>query len=170
MHHNLVAVGADAEAVAPDEQPLSPHVPERKREHAVEMANEGIAVLCVQAQDHLTVRTGPETVTFGLEHLAQFAEIVDLAVAHDPKRTVRAGQRLMTSGQVDDRQATHSDGARAVRVHPLVVGTAMDRDPTHGGEWVRIDGLTVQSANTEDAAHCALVSSRSARLNYALRG
>ena len=71
-----------------------------------------------------------------LELAAQLAEVVDLAVADEPQRAVRVGERLVAAGEVDDREPAHAERAGAVDVHALVVGAAMDGDARHRREHV----------------------------------
>ena len=120
-----------AQAVAADQQAPPPCVPQREREHPVQTLHESVAFCVVQMQQDFTVGPGLEAVAFGLQLGTQFAEVVDLAVAHQPERFLEVRQRLMASGKIDDRQAAHRDAAFSVDVHAFIVGTAVPREIPH---------------------------------------
>ena len=115
--------------------------------------DELIAVLGVAVDDHFAVRCSPEAMTERLQLPMQFPEVVDFTIADHPQRTVCVRQRLMSAGEVDDRQAAHADRARAVRVEALVVGPAMRGDARHGRQQRRVGGLAVKLEDAEDTAH-----------------
>ena len=62
---------------------------------------------------------------------AQLAEVVDLAVEHDPDGTVFVVDGLMASGEVDDAQPPHPERDAVVHPHPFVIRAAMADDLAH---------------------------------------
>ena len=104
-------------------------------------------------QQGLAVRSGLEDMAQALQLGTQFAVVVDLAVAHQPKRPVGIAQRLVPAAQVDDRKPAHGDAAVAVDVHALVVGAAVARDVAHGRQQRWCHRLAVETDETVDAAH-----------------
>src|SRR5690606_38403785 len=75
-----------------------------------------------------------EVTPFLLELGAKFPEVVDLAVADDPRAAFRARKWLVSALRVDDRQATHADAAVPVDVHAAVVRATMRDRPFHACE------------------------------------
>src|SRR6185369_13669 len=126
--------------------------------------------------DHFRVRTGPEAVSLRLERGHQRLEVVDLAVERDPDRPVLVRQRLLSRGQVDDREPAMAEPdvprpagdvpAQHRRVtgsfaHPptrrrpvdeeaLLVGTAMSQGPGHPDEDI---GVELVAVAIEDAGY-----------------
>ena len=113
-----------------------------------------VAVLRVTVEDYFTVRRRLEAVAEGLELTPQFSIVVDLAITYEPQRALRVRKGLVAPGEVDDREAPHADGARAVRVKALVVGPAMHEDPAHCGHLRRVGCNAVKPDDAVDAAHC----------------
>jgi len=70
-------------------------------------------------------------VTGSFQLRAQRAEIVDFAVEHHADFAFGAVDRLMPSGDIDDRQATHSQERTRIAVQTLVIGTAMANRFSH---------------------------------------
>src|SRR6185436_1924721 len=102
-----------AETIARQHQLLAPVVPQRDREHAVELARKLITHLLVEVNDDLGVALRREAVPLLFEALAQLLEVVDLAVLDGPDRSVLVAHRLMATGDVDDAQpAVAQDRAR----------------------------------------------------------
>src|SRR6266850_1435326 len=62
---------------------------------------------------------------------AQLAEVVDLAVEHDPDGTVLVVDRLMAGREIDDAQAPHAERDALVDEHAFIVGAAMADHVAH---------------------------------------
>src|SRR5262249_20575199 len=129
-------------------------VPERERVHAVEFADEVIAVLLVRMHDDLGVTAGTEAVPGLLETSSELAEVVDLAVAHDPQPLVLVGDGLMTAREIDDGEAAHPEQDVTVDEVAVIIGTAMNRDAAHARVQGRIRRRPAGEAEQSvDAAH-----------------
>ena len=81
---------------------------------------------------NFAVRPGFEAVAFAFKLGTQFPEVIDFAIAHQPNGFIDIRQRLMTTGQVNDRQAPHGNAARAVDVHALIVWPTVACHVAHG--------------------------------------
>ena len=113
-----------------DQRPRS-RVPDREPKHTVESRETGIAPLLVSVNDHLGVGLGVKLVSESLELGAQLAKVVNLAVEHRLQRAVFVVHRLVTTGEIDDREPAHSDHGLLVMEQPLVVGAAMGDGRVH---------------------------------------
>ena len=87
------------------------------------------------------------------QFIAQFAEIVDFAIADQPQALVFVGQRLVTTGQVDDGETAHADDAVAVVVPTMIIRATVPRDVAHVRHERRIGGTAVEMNDAVDAAH-----------------
>src|SRR5437763_15075886 len=94
-----------------------------------------------------------EPMAASLELGAQLAIVVDLAVADQPQRAVGGTQRLMSAGDVDDREAPHPNCGWAVDVRAVVVRTTMNRDAPHLTERLRGRRAAVEVEDAVNAAH-----------------
>ena len=83
------------EPVADEHEALPWCVPDRDREHPVEVVDEVQTMLLVEMEDRLAVPGGLEPVTRALELGSQRAEVVDLSVEDQPERVVFVGERLV---------------------------------------------------------------------------
>src|SRR5262245_6690659 len=72
-----------------------------------------------------------------LQIRAHRLEVVELAVADEPERFVFVRARLMTAGEVDDREPAHADDRALADVDAFIVGTAMDDHARHATDDVR---------------------------------
>ena len=96
--------------------------------------------------------------------VAQFTEIVDLAIEDDDEALVGTGHGLMAvRREVEDREAAVAEGDAGVCVYPctLVIGTARDDGVGHATDGGRqfVGGRAAWgSEETGDAAHGLLGS------------
>jgi len=162
----------DADAVAGQQQTLTPIIPDREGEHAAQMGDAVVAPLLVGVDDRLGVGRGGEPVAVGLELLAQLPEVVDLAVEDDPDAPVLVGDRLIAAGEVDDGEPSHAEtgaigagGIGAGRTgapsaedaSPLAVGSPMRNDVIHALEHVGRDRAAgSQTVDADYAAHLVI--------------
>ena len=153
----------DAQPVAADQQPAPACVPQAEVEHAIQAQHNVVAPRGIAVQQHLAVRSRLEAVAQRLQLGAQLAVVVDLAVAHQPERAVGVAQRLVATGQVDDRQAPHGDAAFTVDMHALVVRAAVARDVAHCRQQPRRHRLAVEADESVNAAHGRQAASASTR-------
>ena len=108
--------------------------------------------LFVKMNQSLGVAGGLEVMAARDQVRAQFLVVVDLAVEDDPHGTVLIGYRLVAGGEVDDAEAPHADGAAAIDVEALVVGTAMANLVAHRLHERTFGGL-IEQDETGDATH-----------------
>src|SRR4026209_1640904 len=92
----------DPEAVAPQEQLLASHIPNREREHAAEVIDEMLAVILVEMDQAFGIRAGAEHVAAAFECVTQLSVVVDLAVEDDPDAAIFIRDRLAPGVETDD--------------------------------------------------------------------
>ena len=78
--------------------------------------------------DGFRVRPRAQDVALSLQHGAQLDIVIDLAVEHDPDRSVLVRDRLLARLQVDDAQAAHPQGDAILHVKPVAIWPAMGDD------------------------------------------
>ena len=93
--HRRVEQGPDAHPVAGQEELRSLRVPDGNGELAIQMVQAAGAMLLVQVQDDFGVGIGREAVAAASSSAAQLHVVVDLAVEHDPQRSVLVADRLL---------------------------------------------------------------------------
>src|SRR5262249_48349580 len=94
-----------------------------------------------------------EPVAKGLQSLADFGVVIDLAVEYDHRAAVFADQRLIAFVQILDAQANGSQGHVAGGEGPALVGAAVGYSFRHAPDQVRIR-LTIPMSKTSNATHC----------------
>ncbi len=142
--------------IARDRQATVALVPDRQREHPVELVDGVGALLLVQVDDRFRVALRSEPVAARDETRAQILEVVDLAVEDEPDRAVLVGHRLArVRRQIDDAQPPEAEpGPAAGRdVHAVAVGAAMEHAIPHGGHIRFARRPAVEPQFTADAAH-----------------
>ena len=106
----------DADGIAREHEAPAPLVPEREREHPVELAHEVRAVLLVEVDEHLGVGARDGTGGPAPRVRSRSARVVvDLAVEDDPDRAVLVGLRLGAGVEVDDAQPAEGQPDRRPR-------------------------------------------------------
>ena len=91
----------------------------------------------------------PESPTARLELRPELAEVVDLAVEHEPEALVGVAHRLPPRDEVDDREPRHAERHAGLGVDAHVVGPAMAEQVEHRRQEVR----RRLADETGDAAH-----------------
>src|SRR5438093_6502466 len=103
-----VDVGIDerllAEAVPREDEPTLLLVPQSDREHAAEPIDEVQTPLVVRVREDLGVAARPEDMAGPLELLTELLEVIDLPVLDGEDVTPPIRHRLVTVGEVDDRE------------------------------------------------------------------
>ena len=104
-------------------------------------------------KDRLDVRAAPEARPLGLEFPAQREEVVDLTVAHHGDLAVRRLDRLLPTGEIDDRQAPETKRERPAQQVPFVVRPAMLDGVGHGTQprELALDGAGARHESCETA-------------------
>jgi hypothetical protein len=125
----------DAGPIAVQPQFTVPRIPQRDREHAVEVIDEAFAPLEIRPQQHFGIRMGAERMAQFFEFAAEAQEAVYLAVEYDPGFVVVGKHGLHRHRiQVDDRQAAEADMHRPVEVQAAIVGAAVFDRRERGGK------------------------------------
>jgi hypothetical protein len=148
--------GLDTQPVAGDTQPPPWPIPDREREHAVDLRHDLGSPLRIAAQNHLGVAARAEDVTVGFEPGPHLGGVEDLAVVDDRVRAVLGGHRLRAAGDVDDREPAVREADRRrsrLGVKAGSVGAAMGDARGHALEQRRVDRPSVTSQDAGDPAH-----------------
>jgi hypothetical protein len=143
----------DAEAVAHHEQGFVVAVPQREGEHAAKALHASLAPGFPGVDDDFGVGMGAEGVAQCLELRHQILEVVDLAVEDDDDRAVLVEQRLLSGGEVDDRQAAVTESDARFEMQPALVRTPMELGLVHAMQEVARDVAIAEGV--EDAGYAA---------------
>ena len=94
--------------------------------------------------DCLGVAARVEAVPGGFEILPELAEVVDLAVEHDPDRFILVVDRLMPGCQIDDAEARMAQANAGLDAEARAVGSAMPDGGHHPLQQLglRVPGLS----------------------------
>ena len=111
-------------------------VPKRKSEHPWQVAEEAVAVLRIQSQDHFCIAAGLERIV--TQVALQLAETVDGPVECDAQRGVAREDRLAATLNVDDAKPGAAERAMLEMMDVLAVGPAMAKSSYHAGDAVRV--------------------------------
>jgi len=76
-------------------------------------------------RDDLGIAGGGKLPAAAPQLVAQFDVVVNLAILHDGNRAVVHGDRLVSSGDVDDAEPRRSQRGRRVAERPAVIRAAM---------------------------------------------
>ena len=129
-------------------------IPEREREHPLEVAQRGEPTLLVPVHDDLGVGARQEAVAACGELDGQLTVVVDLTVEDRPDAAVLAAHRLVTALEVDDLEPTHRQRGRAFEEESLVVGAPVHQPIVHPLQDSRIRRpVPAREDVTDDAAH-----------------
>src|SRR5437773_5047053 len=104
-------------------------------------------------KDRLAIRSGLEAMPMRLEIVPQLAVVVDFAVRNQPQRAVLVDERLMTAAHVDDRKAPHAECERSLDMCSFIVGSTVDRQPSHRADGFGTHCESVERENSVNAAH-----------------
>src|SRR2546428_12015733 len=150
--NDLVAQRLDSQAIADQDQSFPAGIPEGDAEHPIDSRNELQAVFFVQMNDDLTVSGSLERMPLLEKIFPQRSEVVDFAIEDHPEAGVLVGHRLVTSGKIDDAEATKPQ-TRIRRCHEaLIVGTSVPQRAHHDCDVVPID-FVIEINDPADAAH-----------------
>jgi hypothetical protein len=144
----------DPEAIAARDQPVISRIPQRKRVLTTKMVEALGAVVFVQVQGDLTVRLRAKPVPALLEFGPDPLEIVELAVDDDMDGLVFIGDRLVTRGEVDDREPRVTQGNPTIGSDPVgaSIWAAVVQHIRPRAHRVGSDG-GVAGENGSDSAH-----------------
>ena len=134
-----IVQGLDAYAIAREDQPALPRVPDCEGEHPAQPIHEVDAPLLVPVDEHFGVAGRSEAVSVRLELLAHLGEVVDLAVEDRPYGAVFIRERLVAGGKIDDAQAPMPQPDPFPEIETVRVGPAVPDGICHRAEQIRID-------------------------------
>ena len=126
--------GTDSRPVPGQHQPLPARIPQGDGELTVEILHEAVAMAVVQVDDDLGVRPGVEHVAGGLEFRAQLDVVEDLAVEYRPHIAVRVVDRLISGGQIDDRQSGMREPHARLCMEAITVRPTVREGVDHAGQ------------------------------------
>src|SRR5262245_46583580 len=111
------------------------------------------AELLVQVHDGLGIASGAQAVPPLNEHPAQLLVVINLAVEHNPDRSVLVADRLLTAPEVDDAQPTHTQSDTGAEVNTLFIGPAVHQHLAHPADFVFEHRLAVKANDSSNATH-----------------
>src|ERR1700689_4700825 len=120
------------------------------------MIHATFSVFLIQMDDRFRIGVRREDVSAPLQFPAQFAEVVDFAVEHNPDGSVFVSNRLAPGSQVDDAQAAHAQTPSRAEVVTFVVGTPVGDSGAHIAQLSLENGLTFQANDAGNPAHISL--------------
>ena len=153
----MVVERLDPHVIAGEDQFIRARIPDRESEHADETRGDTVAPRQVALQQDFRIAPRLEDMPERLQFLAQFDEIVDLAVEHETDLGAAFGDGehgLRPAGEVDDRQATAPQADVPIQPHAACIRPALDEGVRHRLDHavVRTDILFVTEP-TGDTAH-----------------
>ena len=111
-------------------------------------------MLRIRMQDGFRVAASAKLPSARNQLGGQLDVIEDLAVERDPHVAVRRGERLLAAGEVDDREASVTEGGALVEVDAGRVGPAMAHGLDHALEHgARRERASLESDEAGDATH-----------------
>ena len=105
----MVVEGLDPKTVSGGEELMLAFVPDDEREHAAQVLDAVRAVLLIKVDNAFRVAVSAIGVTLGEQFFSKFDVVVNFAVEYDPDGAVFVANWLMTSLDVDDAEAPHSE-------------------------------------------------------------
>lgn len=119
-------------AVARQQHPPVPLVPDRQGEVAIEARHKIRPVLFIQLENDLGVAHAVEAPAARFQHLAQLDVVEDLAIIGDANGSIRTLHGLgAIHRQVDDRKAPMPETSTFADMNALRIGAAMRNRPAH---------------------------------------
>src|SRR6478735_11684455 len=117
--------GLNAQAVTANQQAAAHTVPKRECKHPVQAVDEILAICNISVKQNFAIRTGLEVMSEQFKFTAKFDEVINFSVAHKPEAIILTGNRLMSTGDIDNGEPAHADSARSVEVHSFVIRPAV---------------------------------------------
>src|SRR5262245_16751980 len=111
------------------------------------------AELLIEVHDGLGIASGAQTVPSLNEHPAQFLVVIDLAVEHNPGRSVLVADLLLTAPDIDDAQPTHTQSDTGAEVNTFFIGPAVHQHLAHRADFVFEHWLAVKANDSSNATH-----------------
>ena len=152
----------DAEAIARQQKLPARAVPQREREHSLQLLDTALTLLLVGMQDRFGVASSPIPVPARLEAGTQRGVVVYLTVVNDPYRLVFVRHRLVATSDVDDRESSMAETDGPVDEQALAVGSAVAKRIPHALQTRLVHHVSrIPLHDADDPAHRRLTSLRS---------
>ena len=111
---------------------MSPRIPNREREHAVQLLDTLFAELLISMKDDFGVRRGSKPVTPAKQQWAEVLRVVAFAVVGDPDCPVFVAHRLTPAlAQIHNRKPCVAEQAAATILNTMAIGSAMGERSHH---------------------------------------
>src|SRR5450631_2979697 len=94
--------------------------------------------------DSFRVAMGRVTMASRDELFAQGGVVVDFSVEDDPEGAIFVADGLVAGRQIDDAEAPHAQAHGTVRVHALIVGSAVHHRLAHSPDGSGVDPLVLR--------------------------
>src|SRR5262249_17272558 len=145
---------AHAQPISRQRQLLPLRIPQRDRELAVEAREAAVPPLLERVDDDLRVGPGAKPVPGRGQLFTQLEVVEDLAVEGDPESAVLVAERLLSGGQIDDREPRMRQAATRVPVEAELVRPPVAQDGGHAPQHAGIGGrVGARDENAGDATH-----------------
>ena len=138
-------------------------IPDGKGKHAAEFAQTLFAPFLIGVDDDLGIRVSAERMPAPFERLAQLREIVDFAVENNRDIACFVEYGLVPTRQVNDAEAAHPERRRRSHQEPVFIRAAMPQRPHHPARNFFGQFGPLNSNDTTDSAHSALLYREPAR-------
>ncbi len=123
-----------SQAVARDQHLAATFVVKREREHSPQLVDAIPPHLLVQMNNHFRIAVGRKMVATRQKLGTKLRKVINFAVENHPYRTVLVKYRLVSSSQIDDAQAAHSQAGSVFDENALVIRDRGARSPGTCGE------------------------------------
>ena len=141
-------------AVAREQESFARLIPHRQSEHAVESRDRVGSMALVERHDCFDVAGRPKRVAPRFRFTPQVRRVIDLAVAHHPNGAVGTLERLITGGEIHDREAARPDARALVSHDAFPVWSAVPQRRRHARQRFRMaQHRAARRYGSEDAAH-----------------
>src|SRR5713226_10519012 len=134
--------------IARTEETARTNIPNRKREHSPKAVHHLVAILLVEMNENLRIASRREAMAEAQELIPQSQEVIDLAVHDNDDGPVLVENRLVTAGDVDDRESPDAKPSAVSSIDAERVGTSMLDHSTH-----TVKDALVDSSAEVDLSH-----------------
>src|SRR6266850_200753 len=144
----------NSQAIAGDKKLSAARVPYGKSKHSAQVLDTFLSKIFIKVDDHFRIAGRRKCVAATLQLLPKFVKVVNFAVEDRDDGSIFIADGLLTSAQVNDAQAAHSDCQILVKIDPGIIRTAMTDDTEHVFQDVRLHRCVILVfVNTANATH-----------------
>ena len=116
-------------------QLLASAVPERNGKHAPKPGKDIFSAIFIEVDNGFGVGARGKNMAVGQQFLPQLGIVVDFAIEEYPDAAVLVGDGLMSSGNVNDTQATVAQTNPTGSEDSIVIGSTMTQGGVHGVDF-----------------------------------